>query len=311
MIDAPIGLAFVAGTVAAFNPCGFALLPGYVAYYLGGEERPTPGRAMVVAGSVSAGFVAVFGLIGLLIVSVSSSILQLAPWTSVVIGLAMIPLGIAVAKGKQLKIPIPGMGKARAGTGPASMFTYGVVYALASLACTIPPFLVTVSTTFGRTNFVSGMAVFLAYAAGMATILTILTVALASAKQQLVGKLRAVLPYVTTASGWLLVVAGIYVVYYGWFQLDALDGETVAAGPAEFVAGISETVSRFVGGLSATTLIVTLVVIVAAAVAIVIGTKSNRSGPTMADEPAISPAVVPAMSPVVSPATVATEEASS
>ncbi len=30
-----ISLAFVAGVVTFFNPCGFALLPAYVAHYLG------------------------------------------------------------------------------------------------------------------------------------------------------------------------------------------------------------------------------------------------------------------------------------
>lgn len=30
-----ISLAFAAGLVAAINPCGFALLPAYLSYYLG------------------------------------------------------------------------------------------------------------------------------------------------------------------------------------------------------------------------------------------------------------------------------------
>ena len=38
MIDAPFALAFAAGTVAAFNPCGFALLPAYLGWFLGAED---------------------------------------------------------------------------------------------------------------------------------------------------------------------------------------------------------------------------------------------------------------------------------
>jgi hypothetical protein len=34
---APFGYAFVAGMVASVNPCGFVLLPAYIAYYLGGD----------------------------------------------------------------------------------------------------------------------------------------------------------------------------------------------------------------------------------------------------------------------------------
>ncbi len=35
MIEAPIALAFAAGLVATVNPCGFAMLPAYLAYFMG------------------------------------------------------------------------------------------------------------------------------------------------------------------------------------------------------------------------------------------------------------------------------------
>jgi hypothetical protein len=34
----PLGYAFGAGMVAAVNPCGFALLPAYLALFLGGRD---------------------------------------------------------------------------------------------------------------------------------------------------------------------------------------------------------------------------------------------------------------------------------
>ena len=37
MIDAPLALAFTAGMVATVNPCGFAMLPAYLSYFLGIE----------------------------------------------------------------------------------------------------------------------------------------------------------------------------------------------------------------------------------------------------------------------------------
>lgn len=249
MIDAPIGLAFAAGAVAAFNPCGFALLPGYLSYYLGGEAHPGVRRGVMVAGSVTAGFALVFGLLGALIVSVSSAFLEWAPWASIVIGIAMVPLGVSLIRGRQLEVRLPGLKRTASGTGPTAMFVYGIGFALASLACTIPPFLVTVSTTFGRSNFASGMAVFGAYVGGMALVLVTLTVAVALARIQLVDRLRRVLPHVTKVSGWLVVTAAVYVIYYGWFQLRVLQGDPVLTGPADAVASVSETVSRFVNGL--------------------------------------------------------------
>ena len=47
MIDAPLALAFASGMVAAVNPCGFAMLPAYVSFFLGmeGDREPSQRRA--------------------------------------------------------------------------------------------------------------------------------------------------------------------------------------------------------------------------------------------------------------------------
>ena len=70
MLEGPFALAFGAGMVATINPCGFAMLPAYLSYFLGSEDRdhagrsasdPGLGRAAVVGLSVTAGFIVVFG----------------------------------------------------------------------------------------------------------------------------------------------------------------------------------------------------------------------------------------------------------
>ena len=72
---APLGFAFAAGMASAVNPCGFAMLPAYLGLYLGsseeGDEDVHPvrhlGRALLVGGSVTAGFVVLFGTAGTVI----------------------------------------------------------------------------------------------------------------------------------------------------------------------------------------------------------------------------------------------------
>ena len=56
-MDAPLALAFTAGMVATVNPCGFAMLPAYLSYFLGLEatpggdgEPPTAGVARALRG---------------------------------------------------------------------------------------------------------------------------------------------------------------------------------------------------------------------------------------------------------------------
>ena len=73
MIEAPIALAFAAGMVATVNPCGFAMLPAYLSYFMGLDNDAPRSRAAAVASAfhvgsiVSLGFLLVFGVAGLLI----------------------------------------------------------------------------------------------------------------------------------------------------------------------------------------------------------------------------------------------------
>jgi cytochrome c biogenesis protein CcdA len=72
-MEIPVALAFTAGLVATVNPCGFAMLPAYLALFLGleGDDPATGpravGRALRVGLVVSTGFVAVFAVAGALL----------------------------------------------------------------------------------------------------------------------------------------------------------------------------------------------------------------------------------------------------
>lgn len=247
MIDAPIGFAFAAGLVAAFNPCGFAMLPAYLSFYVGQEAGTTrPLRALAVGGVVTAGFAGVFGLAGILIAQASLQVQRFAPWLTVVIGLALVPLGVAMLLGYEPKVSLPRLSKRVDDRGMGSMFVFGVSYAVVSLSCTLPVFLAAVATTFDQGSFASGMAVFGAYAVGMGLVLMVLTVAIGLAQQSLVRRLRGFVRYVNRAAGALLVVAGSYVAYYGYFAIRQGTGQPTGAGPIDVVGGLSATVTNWV-----------------------------------------------------------------
>lgn len=257
MIDAPIGFAFAAGAVAAFNPCGFALLPAYLSFFLGADGAGDRGstatlrRALAVTVAVSLGFVVVFGLAGLAISSASFTVQRYTPWISLVIGLALVPLGVAMAWGWKLNLTMPRWQRSGTGSerGLLAMGAFGVSYAIVSLSCAIPAFLVAVVSTFEDADVLSGVTVFLAYSAGMAAVLGTLTVFVALAQGAMVARLRRVLPYVQRTAGGLLVVAGLYVAYYGWFDIQAERGNTVAMGPIDTVGSWSGRVTEWVDGL--------------------------------------------------------------
>ena len=91
MIDVPILFAFSAGLAAAFNPCGAAMFPAYVGYQLGTLETETnpvkSGLMGILLGlSATAGFIVVFGLVGVVLAAGGRVVGQFLPssgWASV------------------------------------------------------------------------------------------------------------------------------------------------------------------------------------------------------------------------------------
>lgn len=249
MIEAPLLLAFAAGLVATLNPCGFAMLPAYLSYFMGldpggtkpGGREPGAepesadlGSALRVGAIVSLGFLVVFGVTGLLINAGVRSIIDWIPFVALAIGVLMVVLGVAMWRGYDLSI---GLLKVRGGTAsrdPKSVFTFGVTYALASLSCTLPVFLSVVVGSITGASFVAGLATYLAYGLGMSTLLIALTIAVAFAKEGVVRRLRLVLRHINRISAAFLIVAGLYI---AWFWLDDLTSD---AGDQGAAAGLVE-----------------------------------------------------------------------
>ncbi len=130
MIVAPFAVALAAGVIAAFNPCGFAMLPAYVSYFVGLDPTGTQqgrvariARAIVVALAVTAGFMVVFGTIGFLISEARVRVYDYVPWITAAIAVAMIVLGMTMLLGYEPRLRLPKLGgTARSGNGLWAMF---------------------------------------------------------------------------------------------------------------------------------------------------------------------------------------------
>lgn len=229
-MNGPYAFALAAGMAATVNPCGFALLPAYLSAFVGldhkGGRAGAVGRALTVSLALTAGFVLVFGAFGIIISPLAVRIEAYLPWATVVIGFGLVGLGVALLLGRQLMISIPKLQKGgQDGTLP-SMFLFGVSYAVASLSCTIGPFLAVTTSTFRSESWLTGIGVFVAYGVGMGVVIAILTVAVALAKSGVVQRFRNLLPVMNRVAGGLLLVAGAYVAYYGWYEIRVLNGAT-------------------------------------------------------------------------------------
>jgi cytochrome c-type biogenesis protein len=231
VLNGPFALALTAGMAATVNPCGFALLPAYLSAFVGLDDRTNRttavARGLKVSAALTAGFIAVFGVFGLEISKVASELQRYLPWATIVIGIGLIGLGIYLLTGRQIVLNIPKLQKGGSDGTLLSMFLFGVSYAVASLSCTIGPFLAVTSTTFRNENYLSGVMVFVLYGLGMGLVVSVLTMAVALAKDGLVQRFRSMLPRMNMFAGILLVIAGAYVAYYGYYevQLFFFDGE--------------------------------------------------------------------------------------
>ena len=224
--------AFAVGLVAAFNPCGFAMLPAYLSYFVSLEssEEANIGRnifrGLVVGLTLTVGFVLFFGTVGLLTSTIVSqgAIQSRLSWATFVIGILMVPLGIAMLFGYEPKLLVPRLNKGGTSRQLPSIFLFGVSFAVVSLGCTAPLFFATVVGSFESRNLWEGTLVFLAYAGGMSLIVMILTLATALGRNEIATSMRRVLPYVSKISGGFLVLAGGFLILYGWWEIQVMRG---------------------------------------------------------------------------------------
>jgi cytochrome c biogenesis protein CcdA len=227
VFNGPFAYAITAGMVATVNPCGFALLPAYLGAFVGLEDRQTRSgaiaRAFAVSAVVTAGFVTVFGLLGMVFSSVLEEVQQYAPWFTIVFGLIVVALGIYLLSGRQLVLSLPKLDRGGSDGTLPSMYLFGVSYAVASLSCAIAPFLVVTSSASNADNFGSRVLTFVMYGIGMGLVITVLTVALAMARGEVVARFRELVPTVNRIAGGLMVLAGAYVAYYGYYELRLLN----------------------------------------------------------------------------------------
>src|SRR5690348_2320541 len=116
-----IGFAFTAGTVAFLNPCGFAMLPTYVSYFVESDTQrlitaTSSSRLIMVRRFTKGGliglltttaFIAIFGVAGIAIASLGIGIVKFLPWVAILSGVVIIGIGVAKIFGKNIHINIP------------------------------------------------------------------------------------------------------------------------------------------------------------------------------------------------------------
>ncbi len=234
-IEGNFAYSFVLGVLAAVNPCGFVLLPTYLMFFLGLEgsrpndsQRASVGRALRVGLATSSGFIALFLVVGAISRLFTNAIERNAKYASIVIGVALVAMGVAMLAGWKPRVITPSVSGGRERTF-GSMFLFGIAYAIASIGCTIGFLTSVILGSISVHGFVSGVLSIVLYGIGMGAIVTALTVSLAFAKGGLLRVLRSGMRHLDRVSAVFVLLTGLYLTWYWYSAIAERDYGTVVS----------------------------------------------------------------------------------
>jgi len=246
-IEGNFAYSFMLGILAAVNPCGFVLLPAYLLYFLGidsanpAAQRAPIRRALLVSAAVSSGFMLVFLVIGTISRLFTQWIELNAKYAGLLIGIALVVMGIAMLAGWKPSFITPSISGER-DRSLRTMFIFGIAYAVASIGCTIGFLTTAIFGSIGLNGFTSGVLSIVLYGAGMGLLVSTLTVTLAVAQGSLLRVLKNGLRYMDKLASGFIVLTGMYLTWY-WYV--AVSERSTAGNVTQNIEGWQSSVATF------------------------------------------------------------------
>lgn len=219
-------IALLAGILSFFSPCAFPLLPAYIGYYLnlskereGGRGKKKPVTEGLIKGVQPAlGILVFYIFIGIFIILAGNTIKSYIPLFEPVVGVILIVLGVLmiaeISIFSKLSSRVTGKLSKLSGGARFDLFLYGIVYGAAAAGCTMPVFLSIILIAISTGGFLLGLSLFLLYVLGMMSLMMFITLLIALSADAFIKKLRNLTPYVEKAGGVLLIIAGVFIIYY-------------------------------------------------------------------------------------------------
>ena len=284
-----ITLALAAGGLSTINPCGFAMLPAYLSFFVGAGDGQLPSASSRAALGlktgmlVTAGFLVVFAVVGVPITYGATRIVRGVPWAGIAIGVFLVGIGVATLLGRGISLTFANPVRVKGSRGPRTVFAFGLGYGIASLGCTLPVFLAVVGASLATQGSGAALIVLTAYGLGMAVMLIIFSTGAALFRDGLVRAVRRLLPHMHTITGSLLVIAGLYLSYF-WLRVKFGSAATLGDDPiVGFVSDFTAAIER-VAAANGRLIIALAAVVVIAIVAAALWRKPGDIEPGSASE---------------------------
>lgn len=248
--------AFFVGVTAFFAPCAFPLLPGFMTFQLGkikeaedefeedydDEDYYFEAEAPGLLKGLKLGIAALVGITGVMVTFallgwvLEDSIQSIMKYYTPILGLIVAVLGIVFL----MHIPLP-TGNIRdkivssnfynnyikpkidswqgedatEGSRHLGVMAYGAGYASASMGCHGPIFVAVLLIGLGG-GFLLTLEMILLYALGMGICMVIVCILVAGTEDAVIEKIQEKLPLINKISGLFLIVAGIWIFWYGY-----------------------------------------------------------------------------------------------
>jgi len=218
------GYSFIAGSLAAVNPCGIVMLPVYLALYVNGEENSNSqnfsnkiNNSLKVIFSVGSGFIVLFIVISILIYFSQSLIGQVIPFLSIFMSVLIIYFGIGeILNKKTFNSSLMRLANKIGNPKNRGMIPYvlfGISYGLVSVGCALPIFISIVTKTLND-SFLDIIVNFIFYSLGMLSIITFLTLSTLFSVNTYSKINNFFRRYSSIIFGLFLTIAGVYMLSY-------------------------------------------------------------------------------------------------
>ena len=242
-----------AGVMVFFSPCSFPMLPGYMSFYLSSKKQRTgkfdeqTARETLPDGlAAAAGLMGILLLIGILLIPFISIIGGFIPVLELVVGILILSMGIVMVMEYDSNIivrPFRNLMATIAGSQPMIMvksgiessirvitgkefsfsdnadgtrtglFWYGVAYGSAATGCVAPVVVGLLTASIGR-GILTGLFVFMIFSATAGALMVAFTMVVAASESTIVDKLKASTRQIEMGGGVVMVIVGLYLMYY-------------------------------------------------------------------------------------------------
>ncbi len=211
--------SFGQGVLAFFAPCAVALLPAYIVSFISKNQEANTSKIHLIFRGLK---LALFSILGILLIyAIASGFIVLAAeliksymkYIAIGLGVLLIILAVLILLGKNISLNIHINAKQYKSEVKEAFF-FGVAYAIAALGCLFPLFLVVASQALTEPNTLLGVSYIVAYFIGISLLMFIAIMGSIFARGFISQKINSVLPYMQKITAILLLLAGIYTIYY-------------------------------------------------------------------------------------------------